>query len=125
MPRTKLSSASLRLMSDEDLGQLEANMPGATFGSIRQQLRDIYASIKRMQEGIATEKDYKRVTFFGYGYAGYDDFFGPYEKKNYKKCLDVLKRDISELTRRTNKARMQWIITSGVKSEIARRKRRG
>jgi len=78
-----------------------------------------------MDKGTATRKDFDTVKVFGYYWSGYDDFWTEYHKKDYKRCLKVLKRDISELTRRTNKARIQWSIATGVATEIARRKRRG
>lgn len=125
MPRTKLTSSSLRMMSDSDLRSLERISPGMTFGTMKSELKSIYSAVDRMDKGTATERDFRGVDEFGYAYAGYDDFWSPYQRRNYKLALSVLKDDISNLSRRTNKARMKWVIKTGVKSEIARRKRRG
>ena len=119
--RTKLSSGSLRSMSDNELQALEANFPGMTFGGVREELKRLLKPIERMAKGEASKADYEKVKDFGFAWAGYDELWSPYQKKNYKRCLEVLRKDISELRRRLNSARMKWIITSGVKAEIARR----
>ena len=121
--RTKQSSSSLRKMSDSDLDFLALNIEsGVTFSGVKGQLKKVYNAIERMYQGKTNKADYEAVRHFGYGYAGYDDLWVPYQKKDYKKCLEVLKKDISEVTKKTNKARMTWMITSGVVSEIRRRK---
>jgi len=126
--RTKLSSTSLRMMSDDDLRFLKRRQPGVTFGWVKKTLKNVYSSIKRMQEGTATDKDYKKLKLFYdkfelYKYAGlsYPDFWIAYQKKDYKRCLVILEDDISNTTKKTNKARMQWIIPVGVVSEMIRR----
>ena len=119
--RTKQSSSSLRKMSDDDLRGLEMNSPGMTFGGMREELKGLLKPIERMAKGEANETDYRKVKVFGYAWAGYDDLWIPYQRKNYKRCLDVLRSDISELRKRTNNARDMWIITSGVKTELKRR----
>ena len=119
--RTKQSSSSLRKMSDDDLRELEINSPGMTFGGMGIELKGLLKSIERMDKGEASKADYERVKVFGYGWAGYDDLWIPYKKKNYKRCLDVLKGDISDVRRRTNDSRLIWMITTGVKTELRRR----
>ena len=109
-------------MSDKELDFLVLNTEcSVTFSGIKGQLNKVYNAIERMYQGKTNKTDYKTVEHFGYAYAGYDDLWIPYKKKNYKKCLEVLKKDILEVIKKTNKARMIWIVTSGVISEIRRR----
>ena len=119
--RTKQSSSSLRKMSSDDLEQLEINSPGMTFGGMREELKGLLKPIERMAKGEASKTDYEKVKVFGYGWAGYDDLWIPYHKRDYKRCLDVLRSDIYEVRRRTNNARNVWMITTGVKTELRRR----
>ena len=120
--RTKQSSTSLRNMSEEDLQFILVNQPGPTFGGMRQELKRGYAAIQKLAEDkIPTKANRDSIRFLADAYSGYNELWVPYREKNYKRCLSVLKKDITELGRRLNSARMKWIIGSGVKSELRRR----
>ena len=119
---TKQSSSSLRNMSDRDLQFLESNESGLTFSDMKRALNGLKTVVKKVEKGTATEADLKGIGYFSYAYAGYDGFFTPFRKGNYKRCLKVLDKDISDLTKKLNSARMKWQIATGVKTEVKRRK---
>ena len=120
--RTKQSSSSLRSMSDNDLRFILANQPGPTFGGMKKELKRAYAAIKR-KAGFTgfTKGDRDSIRSLADAYSGYDELWKPYQRNEYERCLEVLKKDISELSRRLNSARLKWLIGSGVKSELKRR----
>ena len=120
--RTKLGSTSLRNMSDDDLRFLESDKSGITFAEVKKMLNGLKTAVKKIQNGTETDADLKGIGHFGYAYAGYDDFFTPFHKGNYKRCLTVLDKDISDLTKKLNSARMKWMIATGVKTELKKRK---
>ena len=121
--RTKQNSSSLRTMSNDDLKYLAEISFDETFGDIKSELEKLSNIVKRKIKGTSTQKDNQSIINFGYGH-DYGEFFEPYHEKRYKKCLDVLKKEISDVKRKVNRVRLQWLIGTGVKSEIARREKK-
>ena len=120
--KTKQISTTLRNMSDHDLQYILTNQPGPTFTSMRQELKGGYTAIQRLAEGkVLTKTNNDSIRLLADAYSGYDKFWIPYLERDYKKCLSILKKDITELIKGQNSARIKWLIGSGVKTEMKRR----
>jgi hypothetical protein len=110
-------------MSDDDLNFIFINnTPYVTkFADYISQLSSVKKSIEKMKKGVSTDRDIAIVKNFGYGYAGWDDFWSAEMKGDYTKCIKLLDFEIHDLRNRTNRSRVTWLVGEGIEKEMVSR----
>ena len=113
---------SVKKLSNGDLTHIYGNKDiGMSWKDAVGMLTGLKRNIQRMKDGTAVSRDFEQVKHFGYAFAGYGDFFGPYLRKDYDTCIAVLNKELRELKKKTYNARMNWFITDGVEKEMQKR----
>jgi len=122
MPKTVLSSSSLRKMSTDDLEFILANDSDLTFKIMIGDLENFRNAIRKIKNKESLNRDDKNaMQNFKYGFAGWDVVWKPYYKENYSKCIKIISKEITSLRNKTNGSRLDWLIPTGIKTELRRR----
>jgi len=119
--KTNWKSSSLRNMSDTSLKEIYRLDSGTKFSEIKKDLWKVLRCVEKMEKGIATKKDEICVDLFGRSWGGYDQLFVPLSRREYKKAIGILKKELKEVKEHQNIARKKWGIATGVKTELRRR----
>jgi len=121
LEKSNYASKDIKQMSTSDLKLIAGNDTESTFGEFIKMLESVKTSLIRMKSGKGTEQDTKRLKHFGYGWAGWDELWSPYMRGDYGICVKVVDEAIRDLKKKTNNARITWLVGSGVLTELKRR----